>query len=83
MTNKRTLLSSADFTLVIAIGLFGFILAVALSGYLLSFSDTVIGLYPELRSHAIGSAINMAIALVIVMALKLYVTRQLRKSRTL
>ncbi|MCS4309696.1 putative membrane protein YedE/YeeE [Rheinheimera pacifica] len=83
MTNKRTLLSSADFTLVIAIGLSGFILAVALSGYLLSFSDTVIELYPELRSHAIGSAINMAIALVIVMALKLYVTSQLRKSRTL
>lgn len=83
MTNKRTLLSSADFTLTIAIGLFGLILAVAFSGYLLSFSDLVIELYPDLRTHAIGSAINAAVVLVIVMALKLYVTSQLRKSRTL
>lgn len=83
MTNKRTLLSSADFTLAIAIGLFGFILAVAISGYLLSISDLVIELYPDLRTHAIGSTINAAVALVICMALKLYVTSQLRKSRTL
>lgn len=83
MTKKRTLLSSADFTLTIAVGLFGLILAVAFSGYLLSLSDMLIELYPDLRTHAIGSAINAAVALVIVMALKLYVTRRLRKSRTL
>lgn len=83
MTNKRILLSSAEFTLLIAISVLAFILAVAISGYLLSFSDLVIELYPDLRTHAIGSAINATVALVIVMALKLYVTRQLRKSRTL
>lgn len=82
MTNKRTLLSSADFTLLIGIVVLVFFLVVAISGYLLSFSDTVIELFPELRSLAIGSAINVAIALVIVMALKLYFKRQIRKSRT-
>ena len=77
MANKSTLLSSANITLVI-----GFILAVAILGYLVSISGIAMDLYPDLGSHSVGSAINAAIGLVIVISLKLYVTRQLLKSRT-
>jgi hypothetical protein len=79
MPTKHNFLWSANITLAVAISLLSLILVVALSGYAFSFSEMVSTAQPDLKSAATGAATNVTIVLMICLALKWFVSKQLRK----
>jgi hypothetical protein len=79
MPTKHNFLWSANITLAVVISLLALILVVTLSGYALSFSEMVSTAQPDLKNTAAGAATNVTVVLMICIALKWFVSKQLRK----